>query len=137
MLTTFPSLLAFSFFAPAFLRAVVAACFAYQAITHFKNKRGVADEISDLAKGLSHEAAVWLAGLLIIAELAVGILLFVGAWTQIAAILAILGFLKMAYFNDRLPTYAPLPRSTYFVLVAICLSLLVTGAGAFAFDLPL
>jgi uncharacterized membrane protein YphA (DoxX/SURF4 family) len=137
MLTTFPSLLMYSFFVPLLLRVAVAAYFAYQAIGHFKNKKGVASELDHKFKWLSHESSVWLAGLLILAELAVGILLFVGAWTQIAAILAALGFLKMAYFNDTLPTYAPLPRSTYILLIVICLSLLITGAGAFAFDLPL
>ena len=137
MLTTFPSLLVFGFFVPTLLRATLAAAFAYQAIGHFKNKKEVGEELDQKFSFISRESAVWLGGLLILAELAVGTLLFVGAWTQIAAILAALGFAKMAYFNDTLPTYAPLPRSTYFLLIVISIAVLVSGAGAFAFDLPL
>ncbi len=137
MLTIFPSLLAYGFFVPMILRISVAVFFGYQAVKHFKYKKTVSEELEDRFKWLSHESAVWLAGLLILAEVAVGVLLFVGAWTQIAAILAALGFLKMAYFNDTLPTYAPLSRSTYALLIIICLTLIITGAGAFAFDLPL
>ncbi len=141
LFTIFPSLLAYGFgsyfFAPMLLRVTVALFFGYQAIGHFKHKKTVSEELEDNFKWLGHEPAVWLAGLLILAEFGVGTLLFVGAWTQVAAILAVLGFVKMAYLNDKLPTYAPLPRSTYFVLIVICLTLLITGAGAFAFDLPL
>jgi len=137
MLTTFPSLLMYSFFVPMLLRVAVALFFAKLAIGHFKHKKDVANELARHFKFLSHESSIWLTGLLILAELGVGILLFVGAWTQIAAILAALGFLKMAYFSPRMPLYAPLARSTYFLLIVICLTLLITGAGAFAFDLPL
>jgi uncharacterized membrane protein YphA (DoxX/SURF4 family) len=136
MLTTFPSLLSLSFFVPMLLRITVAVVLAYQAVAHFKNKRAVADEIGHTFKFISHEAAVWLVGLLILGELAVGILLFVGAWTQIAAILATLGFAKLTLFH-RIHAYAPLARSTYFLLIIISFTILITGAGAFAFDLPL
>jgi len=137
MLTTFPSLLMYGFFVPAALRITVAAFLAYQAVGHFKHKKGVADELHSKFRWMSRESAVWLAGLLILGELCVGVLLFVGAWAQIAAIVAALGFLKMAYFDDTLPTYAPLSRTTYILLIIISLSILMTGAGAFAFDLPL
>jgi uncharacterized membrane protein YphA (DoxX/SURF4 family) len=137
MLTTFPSLLAYNFFVPMLLRVVVALFFASLAINHFKAKKELATELEHHFKFLSHETSIWVSGLLILAELGVGILLFVGAWTQIAAILAALGFAKMSYFAPSMPRYAPLPRSTYMLLIAISISLLITGAGAFAFDLPL
>jgi uncharacterized membrane protein YphA (DoxX/SURF4 family) len=127
----------YSFFVPMLLRVVVALFFASLAINHFKGKKEVAAELAHHFKFLSHETSIWLTGLLILAELGVGILLFVGAWTQIAAILAALGFAKMSYFSPSMPRYASFPRSTYALLIAISLSLLITGAGAFAFDLPL
>src|SRR5690349_1676532 len=117
LFSVFPSLLAYGFgsyfFAPAILRVTVALVFFYLAIGHFKNKKEVGAEIDNHFKWISHEMAVWLVGLLILAELAVGCLLFVGAWTQVAAIVATLGFAKMAYFHKSLPRYAPLSRLSY------------------------
>lgn len=137
MLTTFPSLLMYGFFVPAIFRFAVAASLAYLAVQHFTHKKAVAGEIDKKFAWLSHETAVWLTGLLILAELGAAVLLFVGAWTQIAAILAGLGMLKMWYFARSMPAYAPLSRLAYVLLAVMCLSLLLTGAGAFAFDLPL
>ncbi|MES2007191.1 MAG: DoxX family membrane protein [Patescibacteria group bacterium] len=133
MLTTFPSLLMYGFFVPMMLRITVAIIFGYLAIQHFTHKKAVSAEI----KWVSHEMAVWATGLLILAELALGILLFVGAFTQIAALLASLGFLKMAVLHKKMPNYAPLSRLSYVLLFVISMTLLISGAGIFAFDLPL
>jgi uncharacterized membrane protein YphA (DoxX/SURF4 family) len=130
-----PQLFTYSQYMPTLLRIVVAGVFVYLLIHHFKYKKTVAGEIEDKFKWISHEASIWLAGLLIIAELAVAALFFVGAWTQVAAILAALGFVKMALLNESLPTYAPFTRLSYVLLVAICISLLFTGAGMLAFDI--
>lgn len=137
MLTTFPSLISYSFFVPMFLRIAVALFLAKLAVGHFKNKKTLSDELHHSFRWMSHEMSVWLTGLLILAEVSLCILLFVGAWAQIASILAALGFAKMAYWGEKLPAYAPLPRSTYLLLIVISLAVLITGAGAFAFDLPL
>lgn len=137
----FPSLLSYGFgsyfLVPALLRITVALVFFYLVIRHFKQKREVASELEQKFKWVSHEVSVWLVGLLILTEFTVGALLFVGAFTQIAAILAALGFAKMAFFHRSLPGYAPLSRLTCILLIVICISLLLSGAGAFAFDLPL
>jgi uncharacterized membrane protein YphA (DoxX/SURF4 family) len=68
-------------------------------------------------------------------EIVVGALLFVGAYTQIAA----LGSLTLSLFmlfispkSDAFPT-----SSFYLVALFASLSLFITGAGAFAFDLPI
>jgi hypothetical protein len=127
----------FSFFIPTFIRITVAAVFAYQAVHHFKHKKAVAAELGDKIRIISHEMAVWAVGLLILAELVLAVLLFVGAWTQIAALLAVLGFGKMTLFKKKLPQYAPLAKLSYVLLMVMCISLLFSGAGAFAFDLPL
>ena len=140
-LTIFPALLSYGFgsyfLVPFLLRVTVAAFFAYQVIGHFTHKKAVADVLHNKFKWVSHEMAVWGVGVLILAELALGLFLFVGAFTQIAAILAALAFVKMAFFHKSMPAYAPLSRATYILLIIICVSLLFTGAGAFAFDLPL
>ena len=61
------------------------------------------------------------------------VLLVAGAYTQAAAIVGFI-LLLIALF---VPTYRTLPRSTLLLLMLLCLSLIVTGAGPFAFDLPL
>lgn len=75
--------------------------------------------------------------LLILTELIAGIFILVGAYTQLATlIVALLCFefliIKTWWQHESLP-----PRMVYILLGAACLSLTITGAGVFAFDLPL
>jgi uncharacterized membrane protein YphA (DoxX/SURF4 family) len=72
-----------------------------------------------------------------IAEIIIGTLFVLGLFTQIAALLAILYTLKLIilhkYFSHPL-----IPRRLFLVLLfTASLSLFITGAGAFAFDLPI
>lgn len=66
-------------------------------------------------------------------ETAVSIALFVGAWTQVAALLAVV-LIAASLFS---PTLRVWPRSTLALLLVMAATLVVTGPGAFAFDLPL
>lgn len=63
-----------------------------------------------------------------------GALLFIGLYTQIAALIVMaltsLGILR----NKTVPEY---PRTTLVLMGAVALSLFITGAGPFAFDLPI
>lgn len=66
-------------------------------------------------------------------EAGVAVLLIGGAWTQPAtagAILAAATWLALPRMNE-------FSRATALLALAIAVSLLVTGPGAFAFDLPL
>ena len=70
-------------------------------------------------------------------ELIVGTLLFIGLFTQIAALLtsvfALKALMLRKYFSHPL-----MPERLFFVLLlAVSLSLCITGAGAFAIDLPI
>lgn len=67
------------------------------------------------------------------AEAACAALLLAGLYTQAAALLGIAIFFAHALVRP----VRVLPLSSMLFLFALCLSLLVTGAGAFAFDLPL
>ncbi len=140
-LNIFPALLSYGlgsyFLAPLFLRICVAGVLGFQVVQHFKHKRAVAEELGGKLRFLSLEMTIWLTGILILAELILGLFLFVGAYTQLAAILAGLTFIKMAYFHPHMRSYAPMARSTYIVLAVICFTLLFTGAGQYAVDLPL
>lgn len=67
----------------------------------------------------------------------VGCMLAVGLFTQAAAILGALIVLKHGIGTYWYPSIMPLSRGTYALLFVMCVSLLITGAGAIAFDLPL
>lgn len=111
MLSLFPELLFLSLFAPFIFRVTLAILFGLASWVRFK-------------KGLF---------VLSIAEALVAILLFIGAWTQLAALGALV-LLGIYLYSQSL---APYTRSTLLLALPIAFSLLITGAGAFAFDLPL
>jgi len=132
MLNTFPNLLVLGFFAPTILRVAAAGLLLYAAYAAQKHKHEAA--------GLQFPVigrAPWAATFASIAYAVIGLLLLFGAYTQIAAILGALTALKSLVLGGRFPALFPYSRSTYVLLLAICLSLLVSGAGALAYDLPL
>ncbi len=133
MLNPFPHLLVFSFFAPTLLRLAVAGVFFYLAIFHLKNHKTVAREISVI----DYSVALWLSGLFTLVEGAVAVFLLVGFLTQIAALVGAIICLKIFFIKRGLRHISPLSHLAYILLAIICLSLLMTGAGAFAFDVPL
>jgi uncharacterized membrane protein YphA (DoxX/SURF4 family) len=62
----------------------------------------------------------------------IAIFLFFGVWTQITALLGALVVIKQLIFFRRYHNILPFERSTYWLLLCICLMLFVTGAGAFS-----
>ena len=132
MLNSFPNLLTYGFFAPTLLRVAAALVFAYLAYTHFKNKDQIAQTgFPIIGKG------EWIAWLAVLIEGAAALGLFLGYYTQISAIVGAAVAIKSSFWSGKYPDFFILSRSTSFLLLIICLSLLVTGAGKLAFDLPL
>jgi uncharacterized membrane protein YphA (DoxX/SURF4 family) len=74
---------------------------------------------------------------LIMAELVIGALFILGAFTQIAALLAMIMSFKMIVLKSRFAHSSIPGRLFYVLLLAISCSLFITGAGVFAFDLPI
>ncbi len=70
-------------------------------------------------------------------EALIGTLFILGLATQIAALLSILLSLKLMYLSPRLFSPHVPPRLFWVLVCGISLSLFITGAGVFAFDLPL
>lgn len=132
MLNSFPHLLVLGFFAPTLLRAAIACLFFYASYTAYKHR----DAAAHLRFPLIGEAS-WAGGFTVLMYAVIGLMLLFGAYTQIAALLAGLTSIKGLLFCKRFGPLFPYPRSTYVLILVICLSLLVTGAGAMAFDLPL
>ena len=75
--------------------------------------------------------------ILIITELVIGTLFVLGLYTQIAALITILMSIKMIILRNKF-AHSSLPsRLIYFLFLGIGCSLFITGAGVFAFDLPI
>ncbi len=136
MLNPFPTLLYLTFFAPTLLRIAAAVVFFYLAYHTLRRKDAIAAARFPL--GLTGSWIVWLA---VLAELLIAVCLFAGLYTQWAAILAALGALKALAYRRLWPELSllvfPISSGTSFLLLVISLSLIITGAGAFAFDIPL
>ncbi len=82
-------------------------------------------------------SGAWIVWLAIIVEGGVGVALIAGAYTQLAAVFGALLAIKSLAWHKRYPQLFPLEQLPTALLLAICLSLVVSGAGAFALDLPL
>jgi hypothetical protein len=114
MLSLFPELLFLSPFAAFLIRIALAGVFGYSALSRIRSGNallkvfGVIDTL-----------------------LAVAFLL--GLSTQLAAAI---GMVCTAAWLVR-PDWNPYPKSTAALALVMCASLLVLGAGPFAFDLPL
>jgi hypothetical protein len=114
MLSLLPEILFLGAFSASLIRVVVAIMLAYNAWQSIARPG-------------------FLARMLAVVEIVIAAALFVGAWTQVVAIIAcvVLVFLMIR------PDLRSWPRSTVALLLVMTITLIVTGPGAFAFDLPL
>jgi len=70
-------------------------------------------------------------------ELALGIFIVVGAYTQVATLIVAFMCIKLLMIRHWFAHHTIPGRLFYFLLLGACLSLTITGAGVFAFDLPI
>ena len=133
MLSLFPQMLAYSLFGIAILR--ITAGITFLSLAYFWHGRRVRElsriEFIVIGKG------AWIVYVTILFEVAVGAALVLGYLTQGAAAIGALIALKSFIWGKRYRQFFPLDRVASALLLVICLSLLVSGAGAWAFDLPL
>jgi TRAP-type mannitol/chloroaromatic compound transport system permease small subunit len=114
MLTLFPQILFLAPFSALIIRLALAILFALAAWRRSGEAGGLARAWS-MAEGI------------------LAVLLIVGAWTQATALVAgILIIVGLLYPSVRLTN-----TTASMLALVLCFSLLITGAGAFAFDLPL
>jgi hypothetical protein len=114
MLSLFPNILFLTPLAPFLIRAALAVLVALAAWRHLSGH-------DSLIKVLS------------VFEIALAVALISGTWTQAAALLGIV-YMGLALAIPRIRVY---PISTILLSLVMFATLVVTGAGAFAFDLPL
>jgi len=134
MLSIFPSLLIFGIFAPFILRVAVGVYLFYTGFGHLREEReSVTVELSDRF-GTFSKSLVIIGGLF---EVVIGLSLIAGFLTQVMALLGSLYMIKLLVFKNNYPTWIKHEKIFYVMVLVILLSLLLTGAGAPAVDLPL
>src|SRR5579872_7402948 len=105
MLNPFPSLLTYSFFAPTILRVVAAAVILMLAHTHRVKRQ----ELQRLVSPIVGEFATYLIWIVIVVEALTGLGLFLGLYTQIAAIVG--AVLALRSLVGRPKALAPFDRA--------------------------
>ncbi len=115
------------------LRVCIAIIFIHLSVTHVKNRQSLA-EVFTTPLFPFPSFIVWY---LVSIELTIGILMFLGLFTQIAALLSMLLSLKCIVMHARF-THPLIPSRLFFTLLFFAsLLLFITGAGAVAIDLPI
>jgi uncharacterized membrane protein YphA (DoxX/SURF4 family) len=120
MLSLFPSLLSWGQLSPFFIRLTLGAVLLYWAYASFKTKN-----ISTWEKVFGYLEGI------------AGILLVIGLWTQAAALFAGIKLVVCLVGKIRRKQFLTDGVNYYLVLLILAISLLFTGAGFFAFDVPL
>jgi uncharacterized membrane protein YphA (DoxX/SURF4 family) len=122
MLSVFPSFLTWSELSPTILRITLAVVLIYWT---YKTLRGQTQHDDKFSQNK----------IVAIIEGLCGLLLFVGLWTQLAALIVIIDLVvkiaqkigKKQFLNNGV--------NYYLILLIIAISVLITGAGFLAFDL--
>ena len=114
MLSLFPQILFLSPFAALLIRIILALFLALAAWRHLSR--------SDMGSRIRS-----------VIEVALAVPIFVGAWTQAVALLGLI-LVGITLFMPKLRAY---PLSTLILGCVLFATLVVTGAGAYAFDLAL
>lgn len=134
MLNPFPELLAYAIFAPFILRIILGYIFinlGYLKLTSEKNRWKLSFETLRIKPSeFFVKTFAWI-------EILGGVMLILGFYTQIATL--ILGIIAFAELYMEYKEESLLKRNFVFYLLifSICLSLLFSGAGFMALDLPL
>jgi|CXWK01.1.fsa_nt_gi uncharacterized membrane protein YphA (DoxX/SURF4 family) len=133
MLSTFPELFTFGLAAPFVLRVLLGCFFIFQGLRRHKQDAVAWNALWNDA----HIGSLKLAPILTKIQVILGVLLFVGLYTQISAIIAILFIAAVWYrtFGFSRPSFTDAWISLFPAVIAF--SLLFLGAGLLAFDLPL
>ena len=134
MLNTFPELLTFGLIGPFILRVVIG--FVILNLGYLKlTKEKVLWQESFEALGFKQKEL--LTRLFGIIEIVGGSTLILGLYTQVAALVfVVITFIEL-YIERKEEALLSRDVTFYLLMFAIALSLLFTGAGFFAFDIPL
>ena len=134
MLNVFPEFLTYSLFGPFILRVVVGFLFVELGVLKF---RGEKTRWLASFETLNLRPTDLFLGLYALAQIIGGVMLIVGLWTQVAAlVLAIFTGLEL-YVEWKMREVLKRDIVFYILIFIISLSLVLTGAGALAIDIAL
>ena len=132
MLNIFP----IQFLAPlayALLRVCVGLIFIYLGRSHIRER----ETLKHIFTLPLFPFGLFFTWYIAIAELIIGALFILGLFTQVAALLSILYCLKLIVLRNHF-SHPLIPKGAFLMLILVSsLSLFITGAGIFAFDLPI
>ena len=134
MLNPFPDLLAFGLIAPLLLRAVLGVSFIDFGWNKLSRQK---QEKVAFFESLGGRPGAHYALILGVIEVVCGLLLVVGLYTQLAALAAGIICASALYLKQKHREKWPHDRRLFLLLFIISISLLFSGAGFLAFDLPL
>lgn len=134
MLNPFPELLAFSPLGPFILRVVIGIIFLDLGILKLKGEKS---RWLASFETLGIRPADLMLGIYAFIQMIAGILLVVGLYTQWAALVMVIFTGVELGIEWKMKEVLKRNLVFYLLLFVISLSLLLTGAGAFAFDIPL
>ncbi len=135
MLNTFPELLNYAILGPTLLRLVLAFVLISVGIEMLRPTKRALFAVYFSTK--EYPLANFLPWKFGIAEIILGVFFLFGFFTQVASLIAIYILFALFYIENRADRILPNTSAFYLVMIVIALSLLFTGAGAFAVDLPL
>jgi len=117
----------------ALLRVTIGIVLMHLGLEHIRNRQTLKEvfSFSWFPYGLFF---AWYVGVF---EIIVATMFILGFLTQIAALLTILLSLKFIIMHKRFSSPSIPGKIVYLLLLGISLSLFITGAGIFAFDLPI
>ena len=134
MLSPFPELFAFGWFAPTIIRLVLGIFFVRFGISKLRSEKSEKLTFFELA-GFPRANIFLLLSAWI--EIVGGILLIVGFYTQVTAIILALFMAGAVFIKWRKPELLKNDMEFYILLLAATATLIISGAGALAFDIPL
>ena len=120
--------------APTLLRVVVGFYFLYMARFMYTERSGL---LALRGIPIVDRVHPWMIPISAIATAFVGTMFIVGIQSPIASILGVVISVKHWYATKNYARYVPFSKSTYILLFVLCLALLLSGPGIFAFDSPL
>lgn len=134
MLNPFPELLNYALLAPLLLRLVVGLIFVDLGFLKFKSEK---QRWMSSFEALGLRPTDLFVPLYATLQVVGGVMLLVGLYTQVAALFFVLSTGTELYVEWKAREVLKRDMVFYLLVFVISLSLLFTGAGAYAIDLPL
>lgn len=134
LLSVFPDLLTYSTLAPLLLRVLLGIIFIDLGYLALTTEKKVWIQLFELIR---IKPARFFSRLLAMIQIIGGALLIVGAYTQLVTLIFAIIISAECFLEKRDAGLLRRDFVFYVLLLAISLSLLLTGAGSFAIDLPL